>query len=219
MLRRERDAHDCESDEQRVSEVQTRHRSVLVTKLVLCPYAALALGAVHGVDEAVGARLRADCAGHGGVGEEARGHTWPEGEYNKRNQVTRSHGPAPRGVEFRAGGRNVVVLGAGVCGQVNAVLCRGVEEEPDEEEDCAGDVDEGVDAVCPVHEKGVLEEPALDVEFEEDVQALLEGDDLQGVAAGDGHGAFDHSHGAEGATELVDLGRGCEYGISTVSRV
>ena len=169
VLRRERDAHDGQADEQRVPEMQTRHRSVLVAELVLRPDAALALGAVHGIHEAVGARLRADCAGDGGVGKEARGHTRPESEYDERDQVTRRHGPASRGVEFRAGAGDVVVSWAGVCGQVDAVLCGGVEEEPDEEEDGSGDVDEGVDAVCPVHEEGVLEEPALDVEFEEDV--------------------------------------------------
>jgi hypothetical protein len=37
------------------------------------------------------------------------------------------------------------------------------------------------------------------------VQALLESDDLQGVAPGDVDGAFEHGYGAEGAAELVDL--------------
>jgi hypothetical protein len=34
---------------------------------------------------------------------------------------------------------------------------------------------------------------------------LLEVNELEGMAACDGHGAFDHAHGAEGATKLVDL--------------
>ena len=92
-----------------------------------------------------------------------------------------------------------------MAGQVDAVACCGVEVEPDEEENGPGDVDEGVDAVCPVHEEGVAKEPCLDGEFVEDVQALLEVDELEGVAACDVHGAFDHCYGAKGAAELVYL--------------
>lgn len=67
-------------------------------------------------------------------------------------------------------------------------------------------MDEGVDAVCPVENEGVFEEPCLDVEFEEDVQALFEGDELQGVAAGDIYGAFvDEVESAYAAPNLVDL--------------
>lgn len=67
-------------------------------------------------------------------------------------------------------------------------------------------MDEGVDAVCPVENEGVLEEPCLDVEFEEDVQALLESDELQGVAASDVYGAFvNEVKGAYAAPDLVDL--------------
>jgi hypothetical protein len=83
----------------------------------------------------------------------------------------------------------------------------GVVKQPDEEEDCAWDVDEGVDAVGPVHEERVFEEPVLHVEFEEYVEALLEGDYLEGVAARDVDGAFDHCYGAEGPAKLVDLVR------------
>lgn len=54
-------------------------------------------------------------------------------------------------------------------GEIDAVAGCGVVVEAYEEEDGAGDVDEGVDAVCPVENEGVLEEPGLDVEFEEDV--------------------------------------------------
>jgi hypothetical protein len=51
----------------------------------------------------------------------------------------------------------------------------------------------------------VFEEPVLHVEFEKDMQPLLEGDDLESVAARDVDGAFEHCYGAEGAAELVDL--------------
>lgn len=34
---------------------------------------------------------------------------------------------------------------------------------------------------------------------------LFEVDKLEGVAAGDGNGAFDHCYGGKGAAELVDL--------------
>jgi hypothetical protein len=55
-----------------------------------------------------------------------------------------------------------------------------------------------------VHEERVLEEPVLDIKFEEDVQPLLERNDLERVTARDVDGAFEHSHGTEGAAELVD---------------
>jgi hypothetical protein len=56
-----------------------------------------------------------------------------------------------------------------------------------------------------MHEKRMLQKPVLHVEFQEYMQALLESDDLQGVAPGDVDGAFEHGYGAEGAAELVDL--------------
>lgn len=52
----------------------------------------------------------------------------------------------------------------------------GVVVEPDEEEDCGGDVDEGVYAIGPVHKERVGEEPVLDGEFVEEVESLLEAD-------------------------------------------
>lgn len=51
----------------------------------------------------------------------------------------------------------------------------------------------------------MLQEPALDVEFEEDMKTLLEMDQLQGMATGDVHGALNHGHGTEGSSELVYL--------------
>lgn len=51
----------------------------------------------------------------------------------------------------------------------------------------------------------MLEEPVLHVEFPEYVEALLEVDDLERMAARDVDGSFDHCYCAEGAAELVDL--------------
>ena len=51
----------------------------------------------------------------------------------------------------------------------------------------------------------MFEKPALDREFVEEMQTLLEVDELERMAACDIHGAFDHRHGAEGAAKLVDL--------------
>ena len=66
-------------------------------------------------------------------------------------------------------------------------------------------MDEGVCAVRPVEEERVLQEPRLDVEFEEEVELLLEMDDLEGVATRYVDGAFDHCDCGECATELVYL--------------
>jgi len=92
-----------------------------------------------------------------------------------------------------------------VCRQIDAVLRRGVVEQPYEEQDSSGDVDEGVYAVCPVHEEGVAQEPCLDLQLVKYVEVLFEVDELEGVAAGDGYGAFYHCYCGEGSAELVDL--------------
>ena len=92
-----------------------------------------------------------------------------------------------------------------MCRQIDAVLRRGVVEQPYEEQDGAGDVDEGVYAVCPVHEEGVAQEPCLDLQLVEYVEVLFEVDQLEGVAAGNCYCAFDHCHCGEGSAELVDL--------------
>lgn len=57
MVRGQGDRGHGEADEQAVSEVQGWHGGVLVAEFVLGPDGALALCAMHGVDEAVAARL------------------------------------------------------------------------------------------------------------------------------------------------------------------
>jgi hypothetical protein len=89
--------------------------------------------------------------------------------------------------------------------QVDTILHCRVEEEENEEQDRAGDMDEAVDSVCPVEKQGVLYEPALNVKFVEDVQALLQMDDLKSMSAGDVDSAFDHCDSTEGAAKLIDL--------------
>lgn len=82
---------------------------------------------------------------------------------------------------------------------------RSVIIQPGEEEDGAGDVDEGVYAVDLRHQPGVREEEALDGEFPENVQALLELDELQRMVACDVDGALNEGKRSECAAELVDL--------------
>lgn len=206
VLRGERDRADGQADEQGVAKVQRGHGGVLVAEFVLRPHRRLAGGAVHRVDEAKGARFLADWAGDVGVGEQARWHAGPEGEDDEGEEVADGHGAAAGGIQTGSGGRaRGFAKGLGVQREVEVVAGGGVEEEPDEEEDGAGDVDEGVDAVGPVEEEGVLEEPVLDVEFVEEVEALLEVDDLEGMLAGDVDGGFDEGYGREGAAELVYL--------------
>lgn len=66
-------------------------------------------------------------------------------------------------------------------------------------------MNERVYTVCPVEYEGVLQEPCLHIEFEEDVESLFEVDDLEGVPAGDVDSAFDHCYCGECATELIHL--------------
>lgn len=52
-------------------------------------------------------------------------------------------------------------------------------------------MNEGVGTVDPVEQRGSLEEPLLEVDFEEDVKLLLEVDDLEGVLSSNVYSAFD----------------------------
>ena len=202
----EGDSRDGETDKEGVAEVERGHGSVLVAEFVLRPDAGFALGAVHRIYEAEGARFLSDGTGDVGVGEEPRGHAGPEGEDDEGEEVADGHGAAAGFVETGACGR-AVGFPAGFVGEreVETVAGCGVVEEGDEEEDGAWDVDEGVGAVCPVEEGGVFEEPVLEGEFVEEVEALFEVDELEGVGAGDVDGGFDEGEGREGAAELVDL--------------
>lgn len=89
--------------------------------------------------------------------------------------------------------------------QVDAITSCGVVEQPHEEEDSAGDVDERVDAVRPVHQEGMLEEPPLYIKLVEQVEPLLKVNELEGMSSSDVDGTLDHGHGAESTAELVYL--------------
>lgn len=200
------DRSDGQADEEGVAEVQGGHRGVLVAEFVLRPDAGFAFGAVHRVDEAEGAGFLSNVTGDVGVGEKTRGHAGPEGEHDEGEEVADGHCAASRFVETGACGRTVG-FPAGFVGEweVETVAGCGVVEEGDEEEDGAWDVDEGVGSVGPVEEGGVFEEPVLEGEFVEEVEALFEVNELEGVGAGDVDGGFDEGEGREGAAELVDL--------------
>ena len=72
-------------------------------------------------------------------------------------------------------------------------------------------MDKGVYTIGPVHQERVFEEPTLHIKFVEDVESLLEMDDLEGMATSDVHGAFDHCHRRERATELIYLIKKSQY--------
>jgi len=83
---------------------------------------------------------------------------------------------------------------------------RGGVKEHDQEEDCARDVDEGVDLVGPPHEHGMGEEPLLERGLDKDAEVLLEVDYLQRMfASGVDRGRL-KSDSREGTAKLVDLG-------------
>ena len=100
---------------------------------------------------------------------------------------------------------------------MDAVARGRVVVEAHQEQNGTGDMDEGIGAVGPVEEEGVLEKPSLDIEFEEDVQALFKMDELQSVTASDIDSAFNHGHGGEGAAELVDLSDSQHGAIQTIA--
>jgi hypothetical protein len=110
-----------------------------------------------------------------GVAQQARGHAGPKREDEKGNEVASGHGASSSLVQGRSSG-NVVRLNA--ARQDTALAGRGEVKEHDEEEDGAGDMDEGVDAVNPVEDVGMGEEPLLDRKLPKDVQVLLKVDEL-----------------------------------------
>lgn len=123
-------------------------------------------------------------------------HAGPGGEDNKGDEVAGRHGPPALLVELwrqasnfgtpprgrHALGADALQLGAGAGG--------GQVEEDGKEEDTAWDVDEGVCSVGPVNQGRVRNEPLLDGTLEKDVEALLEVDELQGVASCNVDGAL-----------------------------
>lgn len=81
----------------------------------------------------------------------------------------------------------------------------GIVVKPDEEEDGAWDVDEGIDACRPQHQRRMAEEQSLYVKLPEDLQPLLQVHKLKRVMASNMDGAFDDGNCAKCPTELVDL--------------
>jgi hypothetical protein len=161
---------------------------------------------MHCVYKTVSTRLISHGAGNIRVGQKTRRHAGPKGEDDKGEEVADGHCTAAGGVEFWSSGGAVGFAYRFVGeGKFEAVACRGIVKEEDEEKNRSGDVDEGVYAVGPVHEEWVLEEPVLHGKLPEDVEALLEVDDLKGMLAGDVDGGVDQSHCGKGTTELVDL--------------
>jgi hypothetical protein len=206
MLLRERNGAHGETNQKRVAKVQRRHSSILITELVLRPDTACAFLAMYRVHEAIATRLGADGAGNIRIGQKPRRHARPEREDDEGEKVADGHCTATGGVELGSG-RGAISFAYGFVGEgeVKAVACRGVVEEEYEEEYRSGYVDERVDAVGPIHEEGMLEEPVLYGKLPEDVETLLEVDDLEGMLAGDVDGGVDQSDGSKGTTELIHL--------------
>jgi hypothetical protein len=158
------------------------------------------------VDEAIATSFFADSTRNIQIREETRWHAWPEREDDKSNEIASGHCTSPGSIElWTSVGGFCLTLWFVVQRQIDTVLCRGVVEEPDEEENSAGNVDEGINSVGPMHQKWVFEEPALYVELMEDVEVLFEMNDLECVSASYIDCAFDHCDSAERATELVYL--------------
>lgn len=201
-----RDGANCQADEEGVTEVKRGHGGVLVAKLVLRPDATFAFGTMDCVDEAEAARFFADRAGNIGVGEEARRHTWPEGKDDESNEVADGHGTAASGVQTWACRRPICFTQRLIRKrEIEAITGCGVVEQPDEEQDCAWDVDERVDAVRPVHEEGMLQEPMLNVELKEDVEPLLQMDESQSMLASHIDRLIYKSKSCKSTSELIYL--------------
>lgn len=189
--------------------MQRRHRGVLVAELVLRPYAALALAAVHSVHKTIRASLFTNVSRHVLVGEKTRWHAWPQSKDNEGNQVANRHGPSACSIQHRTCRRSISLAKWLVSKRkINPVAGGGVVEQPYEEENGSRNVDERIYAVGPVQDEWVLQEPMLDGKLPEDMKPLLEMDDLKSMSASDINSAFNEGHSREGAAQLVYLEHG-----------
>lgn len=192
---------DGETDEKRVTEVKRWHSSILVAEFVRGPHTALAIAAVDSVNKAKALGLGGIGAVVVGVAQQARGHAGPEREDEKGDEVAGGHGASSSLVQ---GGSSGNVVGLDTARQDTALAGSGEVEEHDQEKDSAGDMDEGVDAVNPMKDVGMGEEPLLDRQLPEDVQSLLEVDELKSMATGDIDSALDEGQCSDGTADLID---------------
>ena len=183
----------------------------MVAEAVRGPNTAIAVRPVDRVDEPKALRLPRILARVVRIAQQPRGHARPESEDDKGQQIAHGHGPSPF---FKDGGpkrRRELPPTVEHCFStvlfLNLVpwLRRRDVVQDDEEEDRARDVDKGIRAVRPPHEGRVLEEPLLHGRFDEDAEALLDMDDLEGVLSRGVDRRCLQRHGGEGASELVDL--------------
>ena len=76
--------------------------------------------------------------------------------------------------------------------------------EPNEEQDSAGNVDERIDAVDPMHHGRISQKPLLNSRLPENMKALLEMDELQCMVSCNMDGAFHQRHSRKCPTELIN---------------
>lgn len=185
--------------------------TVLVAELVGSPDTAITILSVHGIDKAIRLGLLRVLAIVGGVAEESGRHAGPEGEDDKGQKVAHGHGTSTALVHIWAkvadevapvadkSASTVILVDAGPRASGGDV------EEDDEEENGAGDVDEGVSSVRPLENCRVSKEPALDHGLNEDAQALLNVNNLKGMLASSVDRAGLEGYSCEGSSKLVDL--------------
>lgn len=175
--------------------------TILITEFVGGPDAALTGAAVYAVDESETLGLGSIWTIIFGVAQKTRGHTGPEGEDEESDQVAHGHGAAASLVEGRPSAN---IVGVGMASLVTSMASGGDVEENDEKGNGARDVDERIQTVDPVQDGGMSEEPLLKTNFEKDVQALLEVNNLESMLTGDIDSALDEGQCSEGAPDLVD---------------
>jgi len=83
----ERERDDRRTDQQTVSEMQTRHGCELVTELIRGPDGGLAIGTVDGVDEAVVTGFLGGWTVVFWITEETGRHAWPGSEDDEGEEV------------------------------------------------------------------------------------------------------------------------------------
>lgn len=190
--------------------MSTKH-TVLVAELVGGPDTAIAILPVHGINKAIRLGLLRVLAVVGGVAEESGRHAGPEGEDDEGQKVAHGHSTSAALVHIRAEVGDEVApvadksTSAVVLVDAGPRASGGDVEEDDEEENGAGNVNEGVGSVRPLEDCRMFKEPALNNGLDKDAQTLLHMDDLKGMFACGVDCAGLEGYSCEGTSELVDL--------------
>jgi hypothetical protein len=164
--------------------------TILVAEPIRRPHTAIAIHSMDGINKAKALGLSGVLARVVVCAQKTRRHARPKCKDDEGEKVAHRHRPPPALVNVRAKGadhRPPVLQRRGpamrLFKEVSLWPCRCCVEQNYEEQDGAGDVDEGVGPIGPPHQDGMGEEPLLNIGLDEDAEGLFPVDDFESMLA------------------------------------